>query len=168
MAVDPMAAGRWVVRVFDAVGHGGGHMAELFRRGQEWLAVTRRVLHRSEAHHELCRTACITCILSSVSQDDARDGMLDRRAALRVLEGAGAPRRSIADRDTFGSALYSRIRTVQLAQSGRCRAARGERCRAGELPILQVNFGLRQARDFPRLTAAPVPMDICVAQCHEA
>ncbi|SDE18091.1 DEAD/DEAH box helicase [Belnapia rosea] len=92
MAVDPIATGRWVVRVFDAVGHGGGHMAEMFRRSKEWLAATHRVLRRSDAHHEICRTACITCVLSSVSQDDARDGMLDRRAALRVLEGAGSPR----------------------------------------------------------------------------
>jgi len=94
MAVDPMLDERWVVRVFDAVGHGGGHMAELFRRGSEWLSTTRRVLHRSDGHHELCRTACITCILSSVSQDDAKNGMLDRRAALQVLTGAGAPRHS--------------------------------------------------------------------------
>jgi len=86
MALDPLAAGRWVVRVFDAVGHGGGHMAELFRRGQEWLAATRRVLRRSDTHHALCQTACITCILSSVSQNDARAGTLDRRAALRVLD----------------------------------------------------------------------------------
>ena len=91
MAVDPMSAGRSVVRVFDAVGHGGGHIAELFRRGGEWLATTRRVLHRSDAHHDLCRTACITCILSSVSQEDAKTGMLDRRAALAVLNGIGGP-----------------------------------------------------------------------------
>lgn len=94
MAVDPMAAGRWVVRVFDAVGHGGGHIAELFRRSEDWLATTRRVLHRSKAHHAICRTACITCIPSSVSQGDARDGRLDRRAALGVLEGTGPARRS--------------------------------------------------------------------------
>ncbi|SDD49455.1 DEAD/DEAH box helicase [Belnapia rosea] len=94
MAVDPVAAERWVVRVFDAVGHGGGHMAELFRRGSEWLTASRRVLHRSKGHDELCRTACITCILSSVSQDDARNGLLDRKAALRVLESGGTPRSS--------------------------------------------------------------------------
>ena len=90
MVVDTPVAGRWIVRVFDALGHGGGHMAELFRRGREWLANTRRVLHRSEAHHALCRTACITCILSPVSQDDARNGNLDRKAALKLLDGAGA------------------------------------------------------------------------------
>lgn len=94
MAVDPVAAGRWVVRVFDSVGHGGGHMAELFRRGSDWLATARRVLHRSDAHHEVCRTACITCILSSVSQNDARDGMLDRKAAIRILDRNGALRPS--------------------------------------------------------------------------
>jgi DEAD/DEAH box helicase domain-containing protein len=87
MAVDPLAAGRWVVRVFDAVGHGGGHMAELFHRGEQWLAASRRVLRRSDTHDDVCRTACIVCILSSVSQKDAREGMLDRREALRVLDG---------------------------------------------------------------------------------
>jgi hypothetical protein len=94
MAVDPMGAGHWVVRVFDAVGHGGGHMAELFRRGSEWLATTRRVLYRSDTHDALCRTACITCVLSAVSQDDARNGMLDRKAALRVLDATGGRRSS--------------------------------------------------------------------------
>jgi DEAD/DEAH box helicase domain-containing protein len=87
MAVDPVISGRWVVRVFDAVGHGGGHMAELFKRSDEWLSNCRRVLRRSNHHDKTCRTACITCILSSVSQEDARYGRLDRRAALRVLDG---------------------------------------------------------------------------------
>lgn len=94
MAVDPMVAGRWVVRVFDAVGHGGGHMAELFRRGEDWLDAARRVLRRSSSHNAMCKTACITCILSSVSQEDAKNGMLDRRAALRVLDGHGEARSS--------------------------------------------------------------------------
>jgi hypothetical protein len=79
----------WVIRVFDSTGHGGGHMAELFRRDREWLAATRHVLWRSERHDQKCRTACITCILSSVSQRDASNGLLDRRAALAVLDGAG-------------------------------------------------------------------------------
>jgi len=85
--------GDWVVRVFDATGHGGGHMAELFRRDREWLAATRQVLWRSERHNQKCRTACITCILSSVSQRDASNGLLDRRAALAVIDrvGGGAP-----------------------------------------------------------------------------
>jgi hypothetical protein len=100
MAVDPLAAGRWVVRVFDAVGHGGGHMAELFQRGDQWLAATRRVLRRSERHHEICKTACIVCILSSVSQEDARNGMLDRRPALSVLEGGGAVRECVSAAQT--------------------------------------------------------------------
>jgi replicative superfamily II helicase len=94
MAVDPVVSGRWVVRVFDAVGHGGGHMAELFKRSSEWLSNTRRVLHRSDNHNRTCRTACITCILSSVSQEDARNGRLDRRAALRVLSGSDAGSRT--------------------------------------------------------------------------
>ena len=85
MVVDPVGTGRSVVRVFDAVGHGGGHMAELFRRGPEWLLAVRRTLYRSEAHHQKCRTACITCVLSSVSQEDASNGLLDRKAALAVL-----------------------------------------------------------------------------------
>jgi hypothetical protein len=89
MAVDPVGTGHSVVRVFDAVGHGGGHMAELFRRGSEWLLAVRRTLYRSEAHHQKCRTACITCVLSPVSQEDASNGLLDRNAALAVLRGPG-------------------------------------------------------------------------------
>lgn len=45
-------------------------------------------------HHETCRTACITYILSSVSQDDAKIGMLDQRAALTVLNDIGVSRPS--------------------------------------------------------------------------
>jgi hypothetical protein len=89
MVVDPVATGRSVVRVFDAVGHGGGHMAELFRRGSEWMLAVRRTLYRSEAHHQKYRTACIACVLSAVSQEDASNGLLDRNAALAVLRGIG-------------------------------------------------------------------------------
>ncbi len=96
MAVDPMTAGRRIVRIFDAVGHGGGHMAELFRRGREWLVAARRVLYRSHTHDAICRTACITCILSAVSQDDAKNGMLDRKAALAVLGGTAAPAEAVS------------------------------------------------------------------------
>ena len=99
MAVDPVVSARWVVRVFDAVGHGGGHMAELFRRADEWVSNTRRVLRRSDHHDRTCRTACITCILSSISQEDARNGRLDRRAALRVLDGANTAPRPTPHRD---------------------------------------------------------------------
>lgn len=86
-----------MVRVFDAVGHGGGHIPELSQRGDQWLTATRRILHRSKAHDEICRTACIVCILSSVSQADARNGMLDRQAALLVLDSAGTRRRCVAE-----------------------------------------------------------------------
>lgn len=91
MAVDPLRGDRRVVRVFDAVGHGSGHMAELFRRGGDWLEAARRTVWRSEAHDRRCRTACIGCVLSSISQDDAKNGKLDRRLALNVLDGKLAP-----------------------------------------------------------------------------
>jgi DEAD/DEAH box helicase domain-containing protein len=113
MAVDPVVSGRWVVRVFDAVGHGGGHMAELFKRSGEWLSNTRRVLHRSNHHDRTCRTACITCILSSVSQEDARNGRLDRRAALRVLGGSAAAS-SIAPCPDRGGASQTRASEGQM------------------------------------------------------
>jgi ATP-dependent helicase YprA (DUF1998 family) len=93
MAADAVNDDRRVVRVFDAVGHGGGHMAELFSRSEEWLDASRAVLRRSDAHHAKCQTACISCILSSASQTDAKNGKLDRRRALAVLQGtvSGAP-----------------------------------------------------------------------------
>jgi hypothetical protein len=72
-------------------------MAELFHRCEQWLAASRRVLRRSDTHDDVCRTACIVCILSSVSQEDARDGMLDRRAALRVLDGTGNRRECVPE-----------------------------------------------------------------------
>lgn len=75
--------------MFEAVGHGGGHMAELFRRGSEWLLVLRRTLYRSEAHHQECRTACITLRAFPGEQGDASKAFLDRKAALAVLSGTG-------------------------------------------------------------------------------
>ena len=68
-------------------------MAELFRRGEEWIAAAKSVLRRSAAHDALCRTACITCVLSPASQNDARAGRLDRGTALDVVEGRSAPHR---------------------------------------------------------------------------
>ena len=59
MVVDPLEAGRQMVCVFDADGHGGGHMAELFSRGESFLAPTRQLLCRSATHDEMCRTAYI-------------------------------------------------------------------------------------------------------------
>lgn len=85
MMVDGTSSGGRVVRVFDAVGHGAGHIPEVFRRGTEWLEAAVRVLTRSPAHDARCMTACISCVLSSVSQNDARAGLLDRHAALRLL-----------------------------------------------------------------------------------
>ena len=115
MVVDPPEAGRWVVRVFDAVGHGGGHMAELFGRADEWLASTGRVLRRSPAHDELCRTACIACVLSSVSGDDARRGRLDRKAALRVLDGGTGPHPSALRAEAVAPASDDAARQGMLA-----------------------------------------------------
>lgn len=115
MTVDPAVSGRWVVRVFDAVGHGGGHMAELFKRADEWLSNARRVLHRSDHHDRTCRTACITCILSSVSQEDARSGKLDRRAALKVLGNTQASLRSAPLRDQRQSSQPATSEAAVLA-----------------------------------------------------
>ena len=100
MMVDGTAGGSRILRVFDAVGHGAGHIPEVFRRGTEWVAAAIRVLTRSPAHHARCATACISCVLSSVSQSDARAGLLDRYAALRLLQdrdGAARPKSTPAE-----------------------------------------------------------------------
>ncbi|PWS37130.1 hypothetical protein DFH01_09690 [Falsiroseomonas bella] len=124
MAVDPLRGDRRVVRVFDAVGHGSGHMAELFRRGGEWLEAARRVVWRSEAHDARCRTACITCVLSSVSQDDARNGRLDRRLALGVLDGSarhggGLKAEAVAPGPSGQGDLLAALRARREAATGR-------------------------------------------------
>jgi hypothetical protein len=35
------------------------------------------------------------------------------------------------------------------------------------LPVLHVKFGLRQACHLPGLTTTAIPIDICIAECHE-
>lgn len=96
MACDVPTGDRRVVRLFDAVGHGGSHMSELFGARRTGFAAARQVLRRSDAHHEKCRTACISCILSSASQHDAKAGWLDRRLALGVLDaGVGGVRKPL-------------------------------------------------------------------------
>ena len=102
MLVDTPREGRRMLRVFDAVGHGSGHIPELFKRGGEWLGATIKVLTRSPSHDRTCLSACITCILSSVSQRDARQGLLDRRAALRVLQGRSSSRLPSSAQDGSG------------------------------------------------------------------
>jgi len=90
MMVDGTSGGGRIVRVFDAVGHGAGHIPEVFRRGEEWIAAAIRVLTRSPTHDARCATACISCVLSSLSQNDARAGLLDRHPALRLLRDPNA------------------------------------------------------------------------------
>ena len=47
-------------------------------------------------------------------------------------------------------------------RSGRCDAAYQR-----SLPVLHHEFSLRQAGDFPCLTAAAIPIDLGIAQSHE-
>ncbi len=124
MMVDGTAGGSRILRVFDAVGHGAGHIPDVFRRGTEWIEAAMRVLTRSPAHHARCATACISCVLSSVSQGDARAGLLDRHAALRLLQardGTARPRPTPTEAapppqaaaQAFGAAVLLGLRAQQ-------------------------------------------------------
>lgn len=122
MMVDGSSGAGRVVRVFDAVGHGAGHIPEVFRRGGEWIEAAIRVLTRSPAHDARCATSCISCVLSAVSQADARAGLLDRHAALGLLRDREArpvlaPRPETAA--TSGSAVLAGLRAQQIRARAR-------------------------------------------------
>jgi hypothetical protein len=79
--------------VYDNVPGGAGHVAELLALGRDWLAAARGVLFVSETHDARCETACLDCLLSFDAQDLVARNLLQRRAALAVLDAllTGAP-----------------------------------------------------------------------------
>lgn len=73
------------VQLFDNVPGGAGHVIELAGYGREWIERALMVLYRNEGHHKKCETACLNCILTSLSQNDMEAGMLLRRKTHDVL-----------------------------------------------------------------------------------
>lgn len=72
--------------IFDSTPGGAGHCLELMRLGREWIEKSREVLFADPEHDQRCDRACLDCILDFSGQH--RANMLDRRAALQLLDGA--------------------------------------------------------------------------------
>ena len=74
------------VRLFENTPGGCGHLMELERRGRDWFDATFNKLTGSGQHDQLCRTACLHCILTSASQFDVEAGRVQRIPALKYLK----------------------------------------------------------------------------------
>ena len=118
---------------YDVAPGGAGHVRELLEAGHHWLSEARAVLYLSRDHDERCETACLDCLLVFEAQEAFRRGLLQRRAALKVLDGllgipdacAGAPVPALsAPPDTEWAEAFELLDTewhplaVALAEAG--------------------------------------------------
>lgn len=72
--------------VFDNVPGGAGHVRELMGEGRAWLEAARDALYVSKEHDLRCNRACLDCVLTFDAQTAMREGLIDRRMALAVLD----------------------------------------------------------------------------------
>ncbi len=72
--------------VYDNVPGGAGHVRELMDEGRGWLEAARQVLYGSPEHDARCHRACLDCVLTFDAQTAMREGLIDRRLALAVLD----------------------------------------------------------------------------------
>lgn len=70
--------------IYDTSPGGTGHCSELLESGKAWIKKARDVLFVSEEHHQICKKACIECILDFSGQYLANK--LDRKSALELLD----------------------------------------------------------------------------------
>jgi hypothetical protein len=85
MVTLPLSYPQLGIVVYDTSPGGCGHCTELLGRGDDWIRKTREILFVDDEHHNRCERACLDCILDFSGQHAAN--MLDRRAALTLLEG---------------------------------------------------------------------------------
>jgi len=78
------SSGELSVVLYDATPGGAGHCLELMNLGSAWLRRAGEILRGSPEHHEVCRRACLDCLLDFSGQFDAH--RLDRRGALELLD----------------------------------------------------------------------------------
>jgi hypothetical protein len=73
------------VRLFENTPGGCGHLLELEQKSRAWFVGASEKLRGSQEHDALCRTACLSCILTSGTQFDLEAGRIRRVDALRYL-----------------------------------------------------------------------------------
>lgn len=77
----------WRFQLYDSDAGGSGHVADVMTRDAELGAALLGVLRRDSSHDNLCRDACLRCLLTQDSQDAYASGLLDRRGLLEILTG---------------------------------------------------------------------------------
>ncbi len=73
--------------LYDNVPGGAGHVRELLERGEELLKRARATLYVDAAHDARCKSACLDCLLSFDTQTASSRNLLDRRRALKAMDG---------------------------------------------------------------------------------
>jgi DEAD/DEAH box helicase domain-containing protein len=81
----------WRFHLYDSDAGGSGHVPELVAREAELGEALLRVLRRGSPHDDLCRHACLRCLLTQESQEAYATGLLDRRGLLEVIDGQKYP-----------------------------------------------------------------------------
>jgi DEAD/DEAH box helicase domain-containing protein len=81
----------WRFHLYDSDAGGSGHVPELVAREAELGDALLRVLRRGSPHDDLCRHACLRCLLTQESQEAYATGLLDRRGLLEVIDGQEYP-----------------------------------------------------------------------------
>lgn len=77
---------RWSIVIYDNVPGGAGHVRELFEEGASLFLAARAILHGTDEHNQRCTNACLDCLLGYASQSAHEKGLIDRVAALQILE----------------------------------------------------------------------------------
>lgn len=72
------------ILLYDTVPGGAGHCLELMGLGRQWLHGARDLLRGSDVHDQICRRACLECLLDFAGQFYAEK--LDRNGALAILQ----------------------------------------------------------------------------------
>ena len=86
LELKPRGTGELSILLYDTVPGGAGHSFELMKLGKLWLKEARNILCGSSSHDEVCRRACLECLLDFGGQFKAH--LLDRKGALELLDGA--------------------------------------------------------------------------------
>jgi hypothetical protein len=85
LELKPRGTGEFSILLYDTVPGGAGHCFELMKLGDLWLKEARNTLYGSSSHDEICRRACLECLLDFGGQFKAH--LLDRKGALALLDG---------------------------------------------------------------------------------
>jgi DEAD/DEAH box helicase domain-containing protein len=84
LELKPRETSEFSILLYDTVPGGAGHCFELMKLGEAWLKEARNILYVSRSHDDVCRRACLECLLDFGGQFKAH--LLDRKGALELLD----------------------------------------------------------------------------------